>query len=383
MKGVVMLVNEFPPAPVGGAERQVERLAGYLAREGLDIQVITRSFAECPRVETRNGYRIIRIRQVGPGKMRTLSFVIGALLAILLRRNSFDVLHAHLAFSPAAVAALAGRLLGKAVVVKFGTGGASSEIAVSRKSWRGQLRLAILRRWVDVYVALTDEMKTELIQTGFDRSRIVRMSNGIDAAEFAPAEDREQAKAAVSFGGMVLVLFAGRLVAIKGLPILLQAFGTVVRDCDRVRLIVAGEGDQRAALESAVERQRLRPYVQFVGKVSDMGPYLRAADIFVLPSLGEGISNSLLEAMSAGLACIASRVGGAVELLDNGNCGILVAPNDAGQLAEALSTLVNQRQEVVRLGSLARERVLQLYDFSSVAAKYIELYDRLVHPRQL
>ena len=128
MNGVLMLVNEFPPLPVGGAERQAERLAEFMGHQGLWAGVITRGFDGLPETEIRDGFDVIRIPQYGTGKLKALTFVIKAVLAIFQRRRSFDVLHAHLEFSAAVAAAIAGTILRKPVIVKFGSSGASSEV---------------------------------------------------------------------------------------------------------------------------------------------------------------------------------------------------------------------------------------------------------------
>ena len=118
-------------------------------------------------------------------------------------------------------------------------------------------------------------------------------------------------------------------------------------------------------------------HVTIIQGGSNVQPYLNLADIFVLPSLGEGISNSLLEAMASGLACVATNVGGSAEVLAGGACGVLVSPNDVEQLADAIIRLVSNPNEMKRLGMLARQRVVDHYSLDAVGEQYIELYSRL------
>ena len=120
MTGVVMLVNEFPPLPVGGAETQAERLSACLAQRGWKVWVVTRHADGLPFAETRDGFEILRPKTLGGGKMRTLTFIVFSLLQLYRMRSEYQILHAHLAFGPAFAAALLGRLLGKRVVVKLG-----------------------------------------------------------------------------------------------------------------------------------------------------------------------------------------------------------------------------------------------------------------------
>lgn len=381
MKGVLMLVNDFPPAPVGGAERQAERLSAYMAGQGLQVSVITRMYPGLKELEDRDGYRVFRIPQFGPNNLRKISFTLGAILLIIKRRAHFDVLHAHLAFSSAVSAAIAGRLLGKRVVVKFGTGGASSEIRQSEISIRGRLKLSILKHWVDTYITLTDEMEKELLTAGFPKERILRMANGIDASVFAPLKDKESAKDRIFLAGKTLILYTGRLVAVKGIPVLLRAFQRVINDFPNLHLVLVGNGEDRHNLEEIAKELKIEESITFVGDVSDIKPYLCASDIFVLPSFGEGVSNSLLEAMSVGLACIATNVGGSADLLSNGRNGILIPPNDVDKLFDALTELIQNHSERAMYGMNARQFVLSHFDFSSVGARYISLYEKLASGR--
>ena len=129
-EGVVMLVNEFPPLPVGGAERQAERLSVWLAARGWKVSVLTRGAAGIPSRETRDGFDILRIRPRGPGKLKSLTFVLGSLWTLFRRRKQYGILHAHLSFGPAFAAVIAARLLGKRVIVKLGNSGEFGDIRV-------------------------------------------------------------------------------------------------------------------------------------------------------------------------------------------------------------------------------------------------------------
>ncbi len=377
MRGVIMLVNTFPPVPAGGAERQAERLAEYMASVGLSVGVITRAAPALPRHEVRDGYWIERIPEPGIGKLKTVTFMLGALLSLFRRRKQYDILHAHLAFAPALVGAMLARLLGKRAIVKFGTSGTHGEIAISQRKLRGRVRLALLRRWTDMSIVLDKGMEQELIAAGFPAERVLRMDNGIDEKPFSDLP-RVVAKQDLKVEGRTVILYTGRLIALKMLPTLLQALYQAVQSCPQLYLLIVGQGPERTALEQQVRQLGLSNHVNFVGNVQNVRPYLAAADIFVLPSSTEGISNALLEAMAAGLACIASAVGGLPEMLDDGACGILVEPGNVEQLSETLIRLTQDPLEIKRLGNAAHERILTRYSFSVVGDEYQKLYARLL-----
>jgi L-malate glycosyltransferase len=378
LAGVLMLVNHFRPLPVGGAERQAERLSEYMAKKNLWVGVITRKVGDLPKVEKRSGFNIYRVRQFGTGKVKSILFTIGAFLNVLRFRNRFDILHAHMEFSSAVAATIAGKLIGKPVIVKFGSSGLASEVKQSYVSWLGRLRLGILKRWASAYIVLTSEMEEELLMEGFSRSKVIRMDNGINASEFLSEHDKAAAKISCNLSGKTVIIFVGRLVPVKALPILLNAMERALKVDSNLHLLLLGQGSEQATLEILSEKLGIQSNVTFVGDVNDVKPYLQSADIFVLPSLGEGLSNSLLEAMAMGLACLGTKIAGTMDALENGKCGILVEPNDPDQFAEALIRLVADKNEVNRLGRLARQRILDVYDFSVVGTRYYALYNQLV-----
>lgn len=378
MKGVVMLVNYFPPLPTGGAERQAERLATYLASKNVSTGVMTRRVGALPVFEKRDGFSVYRLMQVGPGKLKTISFTIAAIFSLLRLRSTYDILHAHLAFSPAIAAALAGKLLNKRVIVKFGNSDAFGDIQSSQKTWRGRLRLAILRRWADVCIALDDEMHREILGAGFPADHVVRMNNGIDTTRFSPNADKSAAKQSLGLAGKTVLLYTGRLVPQKALHHLLPALKSALTACPDLHLLMIGQGEERDALVSLANGLGIQSAVTFIDQVADVRPYLSAGDIFVLPSLAEGISNSLLEAMACGLACVATRVGGSTEVLGRGEYGLLVEPGNVKELTAALVRLGSSQEERSRLGNTARRVMVEKYDFQVVGKQYHELYLRLL-----
>ena len=378
MKGVMMLINLFPPYG-GGTERQAERLSVYLAHRNVFAGVITRKLDDSASIETQDGVQIIRVREFGPGKFKSLSFVVGAILNMVQHAKSFDVLHAHLAFAPAIAASITGKLLGKRVIVKFGNSGVFGDVQELNRTWRGRLSLSIMRQWVDLFVALTEEIEKEMLQVGFSRSRIVRMVNGVDTTLFFPPTDKQAAKASLHLADKTVLLFTGRLTAQKALPDLLLALKQVTNVLPNVYLLLAGEGEERSVLESLAANLGVTSHLTFLGRCNSVKAYLDASDIFVLPSLSEGISNSLLEAMASGLPCIATDVGGTVDALAQGACGVLISPNNAQQLADAILRLASNAREMERLGLQARQRAIEHYDLSVVGIQYFELYQKLVH----
>lgn len=384
MMRVVMLVNDFPPLPTGGAEKQAERLSAFLASNGNQILVITRHVSALPKRESRLGYEVIRIPQPGPGKLKTISFMILSILKLFQLRGSFDILHAHLAFSPAVVSVIAGKLLKKKVIVKFGNSDKFGDIQHSQRSLKGKIRLGILRKWADRFIALDRTMLNEALMAGFPRSKIVLMKNGVDATWFAPTPDKPQAKRIWGEPNRdsIVLLYTGRLAPQKALDILLQALRQVAMESPSMLLVLLGQGEQKASLVKLAADLGLEKHVLFIDYALDVRPYLNASDIFVLPSRSEGISNSLLEAMASGIPCLATDVGGASLVLGNGEYGVLVPPGDTNELAAAISKLVSSADLRSAYSLSARRRILEEYDFQVVGNEYLRLYQSLMEDTQ-
>ncbi len=279
-------------------------------------------------------------------------------------------------FGAAFSAVLAGRMLNKRSIVKLGSSGVSGEVEVSRRTRRGQLRLALLRRWADKVVVLDEIMQAEAVSIGISPDNIKLISNGIDAQLFSVPTTVN--KADIMPAEKVNVLFVGRLVDEKSLPTLLKAFQKSLRTCPYLHLTLVGDGPDRNMLEALVEYLQIKKRTTFAGKQRDVHAYLSHADIFVLPSKTEGMSNALLEAMAAGLPCLATPVGASPRMLDSGNSGILLPVGDVDAWAQALSDMGHDPERRASLGQTAKRRVMSEYDFSIIGARYEALYAELV-----
>lgn len=378
MNGVVMLVNEFAPIPTGGAERQAERLAVYLSSKGWPIWVITRRIDGLPAHQQYLGLEIIRPMTVGYGKLKSITFIIGALLSLWKLRSKYSIIHAHLAFGPALAAVIASRLLGKRVVVKLGNSGEFGDVQVSRNTLRGRLRLTFLRWWADILIALDDAIYNEILSLGVDPARIRQISNGIDAVSFFPAQSRLEMKRKYGLIDRVVMIFIGRLSPQKSLPTLFEALERLISTSPAFHLLLVGDGPDRISLEEQAQLLGIREHVTFLGVQANVRPYLNTADVFVLPSKSEGVSNALLEAMSAGLACVATTVGGNPEILDHGRCGILLSPGDVSALSDALVKLGQDPEMRRTLGEAAVRHVRAHFDISVIGSQYESLYTELL-----
>ncbi|MGZ8254634.1 MAG: glycosyltransferase, partial [Burkholderiaceae bacterium] len=141
----------------------------------------------------------------------------------------------------------------------------------------------------------------------------------------------------------------------------------------------AGDGPLRPDIERVIDEAGVRPLVWFAGERSDVPQLLRQLDCFVLPSLGEGISNTILEAMACAVPVIATRVGGNSELVSDGYTGVLVDPADSAALARALLAYFLDPATARRHGAGGRQRVVNSFSLQGMVDRYHELYSRALH----
>ena len=209
---------------------------------------------------------------------------------------------------------------------------------------------------VDGYVTPAEYCRRELLAYGyFGPDRIRTIPNAVRIPPDDP-EAAERIRAEFGLADAQVMVVTSRLHEMKGHRFLLEALNDLRGDFPRARLLIVGEGTERPRLEERVESLSLGDIVTFTGFRTDVLDILRAADLFVLPSLLEGLPYTGLEAMASGLPVVATSVDGLPEAVLDGETGLLVPPSDAGALRDALARLLSDAALADRLGSGGRER---------------------------
>jgi glycosyltransferase involved in cell wall biosynthesis len=204
--------------------------------------------------------------------------------------------------------------------------------------------------------------------------------NGV-GENFKTAGDRLASRRKLNLSAAAqIILFVGRCERDKGLGELLQASGDFSRLNPKAELVIVGDGGARSELELAARCEPFDTRVHFVGQVGrdGIGEYLQAADIFVLPSYGEGMPNALLEAMAAGLPCVATHVGGIPEAIQDGVNGILIPPKSAGAIAGALKKIFSAPDLSRDLGAAARRTIADKFSWPANAHAHLEFYEQVI-----
>lgn len=235
------------------------------------------------------------------------------------------------------------------------------------------------------YIAVSRDLAGWLRDTvGVPARKLTQIYNGVDSKKFHPRDGAREPIGPAGFmaGDTILIGSVGRLAQVKDFPTLILAFSRL-RDMwpegqARLRLAIIGEGPMRAECERVIAERGLSQEVWLAGDRTDVPAMMRAMDLFVLPSLGEGVSNTILEAMASGLPVIATAVGGNPELVQPGKTGMLVPPADPEQLAQAMHEYASDASRASREGRTARADVESRFSIEAMVAGYLAVYDQIL-----
>ena len=238
-------------------------------------------------------------------------------------------------------------------------------------SSRWRLTCRVLARITNSVFTVSQGAKDFLVdQAGLSANKIAVIPNGVDTTRFFPLPPCDT-QPTFRVGTL------GSLTPVKNQALLIRACHRLSEAGVNLRLEIAGEGRERAALEALILSLGMTDHVSLLGHVADTPAFLRSLDAFVLPSFSEAHPNALSEAMACGLPCIGSRVGGMPEILNQGQAGILFDSDDENALTDALKSLIGDPALRQRLGQAALKRTCEKYSMDVMLDNYRSLYRRL------
>jgi glycosyltransferase involved in cell wall biosynthesis len=226
-------------------------------------------------------------------------------------------------------------------------------------------------------VAVSHDLRRFLEERiGIAHDRITVIHNGVDMIQRGSLDQVRRLKSEFGVGENAFVIgIVGSLYPIKGHAYLFHALRSVLLHHPKTQLLVIGQGDLEQTLKRKVSELGIEQAVSFLGLRNDVPRVLSLLDLFVLPSLSEGLSVALLEAMSAGVPVIASKVGGNPEIVVDGETGYLVPPERSEELASRIIELMSNRESTRLLGERGRERVAREFTTARMLERYQDLYD--------
>ena len=358
----------------GGTELNAVRTAALLDRERFDLRVVCIG---------RDGPLSERYRELGIPVVRLpirnlygpTMIAAGVRFARFVRSEDIQVVHAHDMYSNV-FATIWGRIAGAPVVI------ASRRWWHSLPNWKLRLGNAAAFRLARAVLANSPQVARSVQETTkLPAGRVWTLTNFADDAAFEPISAELRAEQRRAWGvrdDAVVIGCVARLVPVKAHATLVDAFVEVHRRHPRAHLVLVGDGECRRSLEAQVTRLKLAHAVTFTGELRGGGNHHRAFDISTLASLSEGFPNTLVEAMAAGVPVVATRVGGSVDAVVDGETGLLVEPRQPEKLAEALFRLVDSAPLRREYGDAARERATRTYRAAPTLLALQAMYDVLL-----
>ncbi len=377
---VAMFTDYYPPHIGGGVEKVVHELSLGLTKQGADVDVFTLQTAGGERLEDSDGIRIHRIPALQLTKLIGLQCSASpALVSYTVRelmRNRPDVVHVHNRFFfTSLIGAAAAKALNIPLVSTDHLGSLEALPLPQRLpvlAYENTLGRSVIRASQRV-IAVSQAVADYTRHLGATRSKTCVQPNAVDSDLFAPPEARPE--------GPLRVGFVGRLIQNKGPQYLLEAIPELLKLRPDTEFWFAGDGPLREGLEAEVERLGIADNVTFLGVRSDIADLMRRCDIFVRPSLMEGMPLTVLEAMASGLPTVATPVGGTGEIVIEGETGLLVPPRDVPALAAAIVRLIESPELRATLGANSRRLVEADYGWPRIARDTLAVYEDVLASR--
>jgi glycosyltransferase involved in cell wall biosynthesis len=416
---IYIAIPTFHPL-VGGAETQTLAQSQRLIEKGYQIQIITfRHHHTWLSRETIQGVPVMRVAGLFLGRRDTLPRLLQQLMYLIAiivmswtlwhHRKKYEILQVCQLGSlclPLAVVCRLARKPMTILLINSGSGDPRTKskgpatllagpldpktpwLRVDGPTWidgdiygvlsmNKFIRSIMYRLLKDVHavlLVLSTQMLRCLKEHNLDLPGTRVIPNGVDIVRFQPPSsnptNEEWAKT---------VVCVSKLRYEKGTDVLLQAWHLVQKQMPDARLIIVGSGPLQGQQEMLADALHIRQSVEFAGLQSDVPAQLHRGMIAVLPSRWEGMPNALLEAMATGCACVATRVSGSEDLIQNGVNGLLVTPEDYSGLAEALLTLLKDPTLAKKYGAAARASIEQHYTLEHILDMYIDLYRELAN----
>jgi glycosyltransferase involved in cell wall biosynthesis len=366
---VCHLMNGFGDASIG---RIVQRLITHLDRDRFHW-IITgiNSQGEMVQEFKQTGVDVIDFSSYGNKHTR-----IDAKIGSFLLNNKVDIIHTH----TIKTSLLAAKALGwHHEVIHLATKHILTTPKERRHGWFYTLADLLSLYLPDHLVAVSHRMGQQIkALPGIKPERVSIIRNAIDCEKYYCPEIREKMRNEFGLDPSYIVYgFAGRIVQAKHLDVLIKAFAEAYVKYPNIRLLIAGEGNQQTELDKLVCQLGISKAVTWAGFRKDIPQFLAGIDIYVQPSINEGLSLSLLEAMAAEKPIIATRVGGTEEVISDGVTGLLISAGSDVSLMNAMTKMIDQPEMRSQYAKAARRSVTQAYDIFPMMNSYQQLYNRL------
>ncbi len=348
---------------MGGGETQARLLAENLVARDYPVIILTRrSDPKYKRIEKYGDITVRRLPPEGSGQYKKWGLILTSIPKLFQLRSQYDLIFVSGFRIVGMSAVLIGKLLGKASVLKADSQGEASgkffdaglkKVGFDSTWFPFKLFLKVrnfILRQANAHTAITEEIVSELMTNGVSETSIHRIPNCVDIHQFVPVDKQRKRELRQKLDLPLennIVIYTGRLVSYKGLPLLLEVWRDLRHQHSNVTLLLVGTGgldihNCEDDLKQFVAENQLEGSVVFTGSVSNVPEYLQASDIYVLPTEDDAFPSALVEAMACGLAVITTPVGAIKTIVEDKKDGLLIKQGDFDQLYRALLNLLTE-----------------------------------------
>ena len=365
---ILRIISDLYPDVVGGLPLHAHEMSRLQAKSGHQVTTFTSRINGNPKTESVDGYQIFRFNNTF--KLLGNSASISLLRQLLKQRNNYDIIHAHshLFFSTNMCALL--RKLGSSPLVITNHG----LVSQTAPSWIQKIYTPTIAKWTfkaaDGIICYTESEKSKLVELGITPDKISVIHNGIDASLFVPAEKKETTGQ---------ILWIGRFAPGKGVDYLIEGFNCLLQNHpDVILLMIGGNGPHKEKYVQKIHELGLSDNVVFRDFVpnSEIPKIYQDSDVFVLPSINEGIPRTILEAMSSGIPVVCTELPQLVDIVNG--CGILVPLRDSQAISDAISTILSDKSFAHELGQSGREKIIAHFSWEDTVDKTLLYYEELI-----
>jgi glycosyltransferase involved in cell wall biosynthesis len=378
-KKTIIVLSWFYLPFIGGAELFVKAVTERLSSRFRFVIITARANRKLPRREEKDGVRILR---VGTGHwVDKFLYPIPALWSALGVRP-VHLVHSIMVNAAAVTAFLYQRLTRKPSLLTLQEGDSEEYV----RTWLGPFFpvYPLLHRPFDRIHAISSFLKNQAVVYGADPNTVRVVPNGVDTETFSPrawsGEEITELRRALRLEGKRVIVSVSRLVPKNGLHDLVLAMPAIIRSHPQAVLLLVGDGEERARLETAAGELGIREQVHFAGEVTHrvISKYLQLADVFVRPSISEGLGSAFLEAMACDVPVIGTPVGGIVDFLRDGETGLFCQPRDPESITAAVCHLFGAEGLARHISANGRSLVQRDYRWDTVAERVGTIYEELL-----
>jgi glycosyltransferase involved in cell wall biosynthesis len=372
---ILMVIGQYFPI-IGGAQGQAKKLAESLVCCGSTVTILTIHQKGLQEKENINGVNVIRLWGLLGKDIKRLHLMIRIFFFILSNRNKYDIIHIHQGIWPAVPAVLAASLIKKPSIIKVGNSGHMLDFKlIAKDTFFINIFYKMIKQQVTKVVCITCRIYSELKVLDFSEDKLIKIPNGVIINSFQ--------KMSVVAREKIRLVYHGRLSENKNLELAINAI-SLSKNRGRLIFEIFGSGKNKDVLKNLIIKRNLSEVVYIRDSVADVSPILEKADIFLLPSKVEGLSNSLLEAMSYGLIPLVSDIPSNKEVLayfEDSN-RLLLPLNTSGAesvWAERIDYFIENNNEMNLLSNEIRSYANNYFSMKKITDQYLDLYRNLIN----